>query len=185
VAKTTVGSDIDQPLDVHGDFLTKITFHLAAVLNHVADCCDLTFREIAGFDVSTDIGLITNLASSWATNAEDIGESDINALVAWKIHTFNTCHDLSLPLFVLWDFADDTQNSASFYDAALVADLLYGSSYFHFVTPLAGLTGSSGVLVDLTVENSENLCSVRGDGDGVFEVCSEAAIRGYHRPKVV
>ena len=91
---------------------------------------------------------------------------------------------LALPLFVLGIFADDTQNTASFNDAALLADLLYGSSYFHFVTPLAGLAGSSGVLVVCSVQNSENLCPVRGDGDGVFEVCSEAAIRSYHRPKV-
>ena len=86
---------------------------------------------------------------------------------------------------MLWDFTDDTQNSASFYDAALVADLLYGSSYFHFFTPLAGRAGSTGVLVDLSVENSQYFRSVRGDGDGVFEVCSEAAIRSYHRPKVL
>jgi hypothetical protein len=54
---------------------------------------------------------------------------------------------LTLPLFVLGVVADHTQNTASFHDAALFADLLYGSSYFHFVTPLAGVAGSSGVLV--------------------------------------
>jgi len=44
---------------------------------------------------------------------------------------------LTLPLFVLGVLADDTKNTASFHDAALLADLLYGSSYFHFFTPLA------------------------------------------------
>ena len=86
---------------------------------------------------------------------------------------------------MLWVFADDTQNTASLYDAAFLADLLYGSSYFHLFTPLAGYAGSSGVLVVGPIENSENLCSVWGDGDGVFEVGSEAAICGYHRPKVL
>ena len=59
VAKATVGTDIDQPLDVHCNLLSKITFHLVAVLDHVADCCNLTFREVTGFNVATDIGLIT------------------------------------------------------------------------------------------------------------------------------
>ena len=37
----------------------------------------------------------------------------------WKVHTLNTCHGLTV-LLVFWDFTNDTQNPASFHDAALV-----------------------------------------------------------------
>jgi hypothetical protein len=37
VAQATVGTDINQPLNVHGDFLSEVSFNLVAVLDNVTD----------------------------------------------------------------------------------------------------------------------------------------------------
>jgi hypothetical protein len=42
---------------------------------------------------------------------------------------------LALTLFVFWFNTDNAYNAATLYDLAVTADLLHGSSNFHFITP--------------------------------------------------
>jgi hypothetical protein len=135
VAETTIGADVDKPLDVHRDLLAEVTFNLNVVLDHVADRSDFSLREITGLNVTSHVGCVTDLACGLPTNSENISECDVYTLVAREIYTFNTRHGSPLPLFVLGVFTDDAQNATSLYDATLVANLLYRSSYFHFLLP--------------------------------------------------
>jgi hypothetical protein len=184
VAKATVGTDIDEPLDVHRDLFSEVTLNLVIILDHITDRSDFGLRKIAGLDVTCHIGSVTDVTSSLSANAKDIRERNVHALVAREIYTFNTCHGLTLPLFVLGVLTDDAQDASPLYDATLVTDLLYRSAYFHFGLPSPAWPVQQ-VFWFLSVENSKNLCSVRGDGDGVLEVGRKASVRCHHRPKIV
>jgi hypothetical protein len=131
VTETTVTIDVDEPLDVHGDLLAEVPFHLTAALDHVANGSDLKVRQLLRPHVGGNICLLKDLESRRAANSEDISERDVDPLVAGKIDAFDTSHGLALPLLVLWILAQHADHTAAAHHTTFVADLLYGSLHFH------------------------------------------------------
>ena len=52
--KTTIASDIHQPLDVHADFTAKIAFHQHLFFDDVTQALHFVIREVANARVTTD-----------------------------------------------------------------------------------------------------------------------------------
>src|SRR5690348_14861558 len=46
MTKPAIRADFNQPLDVHGDVLAQITFHVALGFNGLADAVDLIFVQV-------------------------------------------------------------------------------------------------------------------------------------------
>ena len=52
-----VGAQIDEPLDVHRDFLAEFAFHPVLTLNHFTDTSDLVLREVLRAGTPIDLRL--------------------------------------------------------------------------------------------------------------------------------
>jgi hypothetical protein len=82
-----------------------------------------------------------------ATEAEDVGEGDLDALVAREVNACDASHSflLTLTLLVASVAADDPDDTLALDDLALGADWFDGSSYFHG-SFLSGDRGGGGLL---------------------------------------
>lgn len=173
VTHAAVAVDVDQPLDVHRDLLAELTLDLVVLLDDATDRCDLDLREVMGADRAIDARLLQDLDGGVAADAENVGERNVDALVAGQVDALNACHiDLPLSLLVLRVLTQDPDNATPTNDAAFVTDLLYACFDLH-VLLLAGKTGSTdGVLMYrwAVCEGGQDLCSGRSDSDGVLKV---------------
>jgi len=120
----TVGANLDQSLDVHGNLAAEVALNLAALVNDFTKSIDLVFGEIAHARIWIDGGLRQDLLAGGEAYAEDVGKGDLNTLLARNIDACNTSHQLTLSLLVLWVFANDHDASVPLNHEALVASNL-------------------------------------------------------------
>src|SRR3984885_9193875 len=92
VAQSTIGLNVNQPLDVHRDIFAQITFDLAFVLNHLADTVYLVFAQILNFLERVHIGRLQDASRTRGTDTEYVGQRDSCLLVTGQIDASNTCH---------------------------------------------------------------------------------------------
>ena len=71
---------------------THIALNLEVALNVVAQGDELIVGEILHTDVAIDAGVGESLERAGATNAIDVGECDLHALLARKVDSDKTCH---------------------------------------------------------------------------------------------
>src|SRR5262245_651164 len=79
-----------------------------------------------GLVLGRDFCLRADVRGARVTDAVDVGEPDLDPLVAREVDAGDACHGglLALPLLVLRVGADDPHHPAAPDDAALVTDLL-------------------------------------------------------------
>ena len=95
-------------------------------------------------------GLREQLLRGRKTDAEDVGEGDLDALLARQIDAGNTSHALPLNLFVLGiDAADHAHFAFAADDLAFIADALDGRSDFHVKGAPSRLRATRGTPVEL------------------------------------
>jgi hypothetical protein len=127
VAHTTVAADLDQPLDVHGHFSAQITFHLESLGDIFTQQVYIRFRKVFHPDIGVNTSGSKNLLGAGGANAKDILNAYFHTLVAGKVNTFNSRHNLlSLSLFVFWILADNEQPAVAFNHFAFRAALANG-----------------------------------------------------------
>src|SRR5215831_4716310 len=82
VANTTIAFDALEALEVHADFAAKITFnHVLAILNGVDDLGQLLFAEVFRANGGVNIGFGQNLFRVAGTDAVNVTQNDVDALV--------------------------------------------------------------------------------------------------------
>lgn len=91
MAKTAIGSDILQTLDVADNLALQITFHLEFE-NGIADLLLLLRRQFIGLRIKIDLASLEDLSAQRPANAIDIGESDLDAFSLGKRDSSNACH---------------------------------------------------------------------------------------------
>src|SRR5690554_1924420 len=101
VTQAAVATDIHEALDVQLDLAPQVTLDLVLLLHHATEAGDLGFRQVLDPGVRADLGLDQNLLGTGESDAVDVRQGVLNALVAWKIHSGYTCHLSTLPLLVL------------------------------------------------------------------------------------
>src|ERR1700704_405979 len=79
-----IAADFHQPLDVHGDLFSQISFDAALLLDHPADLPHVVLGQILDAKVRADPGFGQDLVGSEASDAVDVGEPDLDALGPWK-----------------------------------------------------------------------------------------------------
>jgi len=92
VTQTTVGLNVNQPLDVHGDVFAQIAFNLPFSLNHLADTVYLVFTQILDLLERVNIGRYQDAPGTRVTDTENVGQRDSCLLVAGQIDASYTCH---------------------------------------------------------------------------------------------
>src|SRR5712691_7550752 len=131
VAHPPVGADLHEALDVHGDVLAKIALHAPLAVDDLGDAAGLLFGEVLHPHVGVDPGLGQDLVAPAHPDPVDVGEGDLDPLLAREIDACDACHALPLPLFVLLVGADHVDDAPAPHHLALHADLLDRRPYFH------------------------------------------------------
>src|ERR1700733_15838286 len=126
MAIAAIGTDFDEPFDVHRNFLTQIAFDHALGLYYLADAVDLILAQVLNLLHGLDLGLMENPGGARVADSVDIGQRDINVLIARKVDACNACHSypLSLTLLVFCSFADHPHYAFAVNDLALVTNFL-------------------------------------------------------------
>src|SRR5918997_6083071 len=95
VAQAAVAADVHQTLDVHLDALAQVALDIALTLDDRADAPQLILVEIAHARVERDLRLAQDRRGARAPDAENVRQSDLDALVNRKIDANYTSHLIS------------------------------------------------------------------------------------------
>jgi hypothetical protein len=90
--KSSIGPDLDEPLDVHLDFSTQISLDDVATLDDVADRANLALRELRVTLVWIHTREVQDVVASLPANAVDIRQPYFDALVPRQVDSCNTNH---------------------------------------------------------------------------------------------
>src|SRR5918995_1717756 len=148
-----VGADLLQALHVLRAVPSKVTLDLAA-LDRVPELDDLVLGQVLHLGVRVHPGLAQDLAGGRAADPEDVGESDLGALVEWDVHPGDPRHQ---PCLCLWRGLEQITSTApprritlhfsqiGFTDARTFIAPLWVASYLAGVGPSAPGVGPTSV----------------------------------------
>src|SRR5476649_2747455 len=103
MTRAPIRADVHQSLDVHRDLRAQCAFDAILLLDDLTELVHVGVGEIADAKRRVDSRLFHYLQGGRSSDAEDVGQSDLNLLVAREIDARNTSHSLSaLTLLVLW-----------------------------------------------------------------------------------
>ena len=80
-----VAADLHLAADVGGHLTTEVTLNLEVALNEVAKRDQLRVGEVLDAQIGADPGRGEDLRRSGTANAIDVGERDLDALVAREV----------------------------------------------------------------------------------------------------
>src|SRR5579863_6356203 len=92
MAESAIGADFDESLDVHRNFLAQIALDQALLLDDRANAVDLFFAEVLDLLHRLDLRFVENASRARMADPVNIGQRDVDVLLAGKIHACNTCH---------------------------------------------------------------------------------------------
>ena len=82
-----VGTDLDLAADVGGDLAAEVTLDLVVRLDPVAQRDEVVVVELVDAEVAADLRGFQGLQGAGPSDAEDVGERDLQALVAREVDT--------------------------------------------------------------------------------------------------
>ena len=91
VPDALVATDLDLAADVRGDFASKVTFDAVVALDPVTQLDQVVIGQVADANVGADAGLGQRLERTGAPDAKDVGERNLNPLVAGQVDANETC----------------------------------------------------------------------------------------------
>src|SRR6266576_1549463 len=100
VAQPTVGPDLHQALDVERDFAAQLAFDLGFFVEDVAEATDLLVVEVLDAHVGIDVRDRQDAPRRVRADPKDVGERNLDALLAGNVNAGNSCHLPSYPC--LW-----------------------------------------------------------------------------------
>src|SRR2546423_14221807 len=71
MANATVGADVHQSLDIHGDFGAERALDLEIAVDHLAQLRHVGVRQVANAKIRIDTGLLENLAGTAAADSKN------------------------------------------------------------------------------------------------------------------
>src|SRR6478752_10437798 len=92
VTKTLVGADLDLAADVGLHLTAKVTLEAVVALEEVTKRNELGLTEVLDAGVGVDAGGNQRLLGTGATDTEDVGQCDLDALLARKVDANKTSH---------------------------------------------------------------------------------------------
>ncbi len=79
--KPAIAAYVHEPLDVHGQLFPQITLDSAVRVDSLRDVRDLLLCELLHSDLGSDIYFLQDGGRSYATDAEDVSQSDVDSLL--------------------------------------------------------------------------------------------------------
>ena len=102
MAATLVAADLDLAADVCLDLATEVTLDLEVGFDLIAKLDQLLVTERVHARVRVDPGCGEQLLGAGTADAVDVGECDLDALVAREVDTNEACHVAFPCLFSQW-----------------------------------------------------------------------------------
>src|SRR5437660_1703324 len=97
VPDPAIAFDALQALEVHADFPAQIAFDdVLAVLNRVDNLRELLFGQILGANAWVNIGFGKDVAGIGGTNAVNVAQSDVDALIRRNFNADDTSHNVCI-----------------------------------------------------------------------------------------
>jgi hypothetical protein len=100
VADALVRADLHLAADVRLHLAAQVSLDLEIVLDPVAQGDELLVAQVLDAGVRVDPGSREGLARAGPTDSEDVGQCDLDALLAREVHSNKTCHLRMVPY--LW-----------------------------------------------------------------------------------
>ncbi len=95
VTDTAIAFDTLQAFEVHADFTAQITFNdVLPILNRMHNLRELLLSKVLGTDGGVDVGLGQDIDCVAGTDAVDITQGDVDALVWRNFYTNDTSHKI-------------------------------------------------------------------------------------------
>jgi hypothetical protein len=143
VAEPAVATEVHEPLDVHVDLTTKVTFDLEVLVDAIADPSDVIFVELVSTFALGNTRSFANLLRVVRTNPVDVLQRNHRVFPTWEVDACDTCHSLlSLPLLVTGVVTQDTHDALAAHDLTLLTNLSDAWSNLHvslsWIRPLVG-----------------------------------------------
>src|SRR3954447_11615198 len=91
VAKSAIGADLRQPLDVLRAVPPKVTLDLLG-LDGLAKLHDLVVGQVLDVGIRINACLLDDLARRGGADPVDVGEAHLHALVGWNVYSCDTSH---------------------------------------------------------------------------------------------
>ena len=95
MSDTTIAVNFLHSLDVQTNFTAQVTLYRVQILDNVTQLSNVLFGEVLCAGIGIDSGLSQNIVSALATDAVDVGQGDLNALVVRNINTSYTSNVFS------------------------------------------------------------------------------------------
>jgi hypothetical protein len=92
VPATLVRPDLDLAADVRGHLATEVTFDLVVAFDPVPELHQLLVAQFVDALVTGDAGGLERLQGASTAYTEDVGQSDLDALVARQVDSYEACH---------------------------------------------------------------------------------------------
>ena len=135
VTEATIAANLHQAGDVLPHLAAKIALGGVVGIDEVTNLGDLVLSQVLDTSGRVNTGLRADLGGAGAADAENVSESDLDALLARQIDAVNTgqlgAPLLALTLLVARVLADDVNLAVATNDLALVAHLLDRRTYLH------------------------------------------------------
>src|SRR5438552_18075755 len=95
MTQAAVAAEVHQPLDVERDLAAQVAFDLVALLERLADAVDLVVGQVLGPARRIDLGRGADLPRARVADAVEVGERDLDLLLAGKIDSCNSRHSFT------------------------------------------------------------------------------------------
>jgi hypothetical protein len=124
VPHASVATDRNEPLHIELNFPPQVAFYFMLFLNDIAKAAYLVLGKLFHFGVGVHSGSRQDPPTQCRTNTIDILQAYLNPFIVRKIDSGNPRHKLTLPLFVLRVFANNSDYAFTPHNLTLSATAL-------------------------------------------------------------
>src|SRR5512141_5546 len=97
---TAVRTDFNQALDAQLNFAAQITFDFIVFADKLADCSNISLREVLDPDIRIDLCVSQDFVRASGANTIQIGQANFDPFITMQIYTFNSRHSSTIPVAV-------------------------------------------------------------------------------------
>jgi hypothetical protein len=113
VPSPAVRPNVDEPPNIIVHLAPEVSLNHETVVHNFPDSVQVTIAQFVHFRITGHISLLRDPTRQGVPNPIDTGESDFYPFIIWNIDVCNTCHVLSLPLFMPRVWANNPQHTTA------------------------------------------------------------------------
>jgi hypothetical protein len=132
--QSPVRSYLHEPLDIHGNRFTQISFNHPIPLDDISNAHRFIFGQVFHFSRGIYLGFFANFDGPAMPDAINVGQTDPNFFIQRQVHSCNSSQflpPLSLALLVLGIDTTNLDHPFTAHNLTFGAKFLDGRSYFH------------------------------------------------------